>query len=42
MLGGHVAAGRKIDESLEEVKRVSGLAEQAGLDFLAFIERLIR
>ena len=40
MLGGHVAAGRKIDESLEEVKRVSGLAEQAGLDFLAFIERL--
>ena len=33
MLGGHVAAGRKIDESLEEVKRGQGPRRTGGPGF---------
>jgi hypothetical protein len=37
VLGGDVIAGRQIDETIAKIKKLSRLAEQAGLDLFAFV-----
>lgn len=38
VLAGHVTAERQIDETVTEIRRLSCLVEEAGMDLLAFVE----
>jgi hypothetical protein len=40
LLGGHITAEREIRETLVEIKRIRSLLDKAGVDLLAFVERL--
>ena len=38
VLGGHITAGRQIDETIIEVKKLTRLVEEAGLNLFALVE----